>query len=400
MSMTVPLRTARVASLALVVLGLMVAPAGAHRAAFSDRNDTRGRLDIRQLTQGHAGPGAVVHRISMFERFSSELLRPDRGGLVIAFDTNGRVSEPERFLVVEHRRGELRAVLFSARTFRRVGRAGVSRPNARSIELTIPKRLLGSPAGYRWVAYTILGAAGGCRGFCVDFVPNSLLRRDPPRPGDMFLHDLTAPRISFPAPAALSTDASASLDLPLSFAVSDEGFAGLETWSLERRVAGGPWTATHTGTRPGTKQPTATLVEGEVNEFRVVAADRQGNTTTSAVREVLVPVDDADPTAVFGGTWGTVGGPEDFRGTLHTSTDPSATLTYAFDGTYVGLIAPSSSGVIGVAIDGQGEIPVDLSGFTGTRQLVFEQEALAPGPHTLTVTVQSGTAAIDAVAFE
>ena len=123
-------------SLCLIVPMLIVPPAGANRAGFSDPNDARGRLDMRRLTHGHAGSGSVVHTITMHERFSSRLLRS--GFISLRFDTNGDLSKLERRVLVKWRRGALRANVYNNTSGRRVGAANVRRPNRRTVRVTIP----------------------------------------------------------------------------------------------------------------------------------------------------------------------------------------------------------------------------------------------------------------------
>jgi hypothetical protein len=50
---------------ALLVIG---SPAQADKASFRDGNDTKGRLDMKRFTHGHAGGGRVVHTVRMFRR--------------------------------------------------------------------------------------------------------------------------------------------------------------------------------------------------------------------------------------------------------------------------------------------------------------------------------------------
>ncbi|CAN5593656.1 hypothetical protein BH20ACT23_BH20ACT23_04630 [soil metagenome] len=100
---------------ALIVVG---SPALADKAAFGDRNDTRGRLDMKRFTHGHAGGGSVVHTVTMFKGFPSRLLKapsPAKKQLRPStvwffFDTN-RDNRAERAVAVRWNRGKARAVV-------------------------------------------------------------------------------------------------------------------------------------------------------------------------------------------------------------------------------------------------------------------------------------------------
>lgn len=282
--------------------------------------------------------------------------------------------------------GRLRAALATRTRF--VASVRVSRPNARTVKITVRKALLNG-RGYRWLAATFFP---GGRGF--DVAPNR----------SVVFHDLTAPSItqlSFPDP---STNASATLDFPVGFTLADP--SGIRTWQLQRRPAGSAaWTTVAQGAGTGPKTPQVTGEEGATYEFRIRATDRAGNTRTSGIRVVSVPFDDAN--AVFAAAYTgnvTVGaGGDSFLDSLHlllpadTGNPVAGTFTHMFEGTSVAVIA-STGGTATVAIDGGAPELLDTSA-AGPRTKVFERTGLAPGPHTIVIVAQSGTVSLDGFVF-
>jgi hypothetical protein len=157
---------------ALLVIPLLAGTALGDVVTRRDPKDTPGRLDIRRISHGHAGDGAVVHTISTYRRFPSRLLK-GRGGAfgVFLFDPD---EERIRLVVVRWRNGRLRAPVFDWDDGR-VGTARVSRPNPRTVRLVIPKGALGSlgeAPGYSWFAVSMYRDGGACKHWCEDVAPN------------------------------------------------------------------------------------------------------------------------------------------------------------------------------------------------------------------------------------
>jgi hypothetical protein len=55
----------------------------------------------------------------------------------------------------------------------RIGSASASRPNARTVRVSIRRARLGNPGGYRWSAHSQYKNAGACSDFCLDNAPNT-----------------------------------------------------------------------------------------------------------------------------------------------------------------------------------------------------------------------------------
>lgn len=267
-----------------------------------------------------------------------------------------------------------------------IGRATAAKPNGRTVRISIPRARLGFPAGYRWQAFSYFeGAAGRCGNGCLDRVPNATAK---------VLHDIRPPLISFPAPPGVP----AATTYDVGFSVSDTGGSGLQSWRLEHRLLGSAtWSTEASRATPGAKTHSFQSAEDADDQFRVVAIDRQGNTAVSPIRLVSVPVDEGALT--YGGTWITTDAQAtDFMATRRSSSELDATATYSFTGGYVAWIAPGGvTGIADVLVDGVSQGTVDLSPFSGPRQVVFQQTLASMGPHTIVISVDAGSVPVDGI---
>jgi hypothetical protein len=380
-------RRGAVTALSAVALALIATgTAQADTKRVSDGNDRPGRLDIRSASHGHAG-SRVVHTISTFGRWKKGLLRrADRGLFAIEISTDGDRAF-ERFVLVYSLRGRMVAAVARPRGRRLVfvGSASASKPNARTMRVSIPRSRLGNPAGYRWDALSLYQAAGACSDVCADFAPNS----------GRVLHDITPPAIALTSFPTIAPDVA----YDVSFRVSDAGGAGLRTWRLQHRKLGTPsWATVASGRRTGLKAHHHVSVEDDDDEFRVVAWDRHGNRRISPVRRVSVPIDDASqPPLVYTGSW--IHGPgdaNDFRGTLSSSGTLADSVTLTFTGRYVAWVAPGGGdGQAIVQTEGVPGQEVFLSEFSGRRKIVFQRTFPTVATRSITITVDFGTIHVD-----
>lgn len=347
---------------ALLTLAVAPATAQANTKTVSDGNDVAIALDIRSVSQGHNG-ARLTHSIRTYGTFSSSFLRGDNAFL-LGFDTNGTASTAERFVIVFWGGGRLRAAVTRGNgDFIRWTR--VSRPSSRSVKVTLRRTSLGNPAGYRWAGFSFVGQAG-------DRAPNR----------GLILHDIRAPRISFP-----KVPIPPNLTYDVAFSVSDSGGSGLRSWRLQRRDFGtSTWTTIHSGTSTGSKSVPVSAAEGDDDQYRIIAVDRHGNRTISRVRTVSLPVDDvsADITYNVGGAWTAQSGlTGPFLGTLHTTSTDLDNFTYTFEGRYIAIVGPADCVQGELVIDGgAGEFPTSPCG-GGQRRILFSR-SVASGTHTVT----------------
>jgi hypothetical protein len=357
------------------------AQAGTNR--ISDGNDRPGPLDIRSASHGHAGV-RVVHTISTFALWRAGLLGPGTPNLfAVEISTDGDAAL-ERVVLIFSANGRMVARVYrlSGGRLVLVGPATASKPNGRTVRVSIARSRLGNPAGYRWKAHSQYRAAGACRNFCIDKAPNS----------SRVLHDITAPAIALTSFPVIPPD----VEYDVSFSVSDAGGAGLRRWQLQHRAFGTPtWSIVESGTTGGAKIHHRMSAEDDDDEFRVVAVDRHGNTRVSPIRLVSVPVD--DDALTYAGTWTTGGTPDDFLGTLQSSSDANATASYSFNGQYVAWVAPGGGGMADVWVDGVLQGTVDLIGFSGPRNVVFQQTFAVAASHTILIDVLVGPVSVDGI---
>jgi hypothetical protein len=371
-----------VAAFGVIVAVALAVPGLARAATISDPDDVHGKLDIASVTQEHGATGPVVHTITTYGPWRGRAISIRRSsGFVIDFDTAGG-TRAERFALVYRSHGILRVVVFT-RNGRAIGFGSATRPNLRSIRVSIPRKLLGKPNGYRWRLFSVYVAPGACRAGCVDRAPNS----------GQAIHDLTAPAVTFPQQAL-----PASTTTAVQFAVIDKGHSGLATWTLQARNVGDTtWTDVASGSASGNQSVTVTGAEGDRRQFQVVARDNAGNVSTSRMRRITFPFDDGNAGMTYTGTWATTGAEAlDYLGTLHTSSDTTATVSYSFQGSSVSIIARGSCGNASVAIDGGAAQPVTQLCANEHRAIVFTAPVDA-GPHVLTLTVTGGTFGFDGI---
>jgi hypothetical protein len=350
---------------ALLALAVVPATAQANTKTVGDGNDVATALDIRSVRHGHSG-ARLTHSIRTYGAFSSRFLSGENA-FVLGFDTNGTPSTPERFVVVFWGGGRLRAAVTRGNgDFIRWTR--VSRPSSRSVKVTLRRASLGNPAGYRWAAFSFVGQRG-------DRAPNR----------GLILHDIRAPRISFPKvpiPATLSYD--------VAFSVSDSGGSGLRAWRLQQRDFGTlTWTTIASGTNTGSKSVAVNAAEGDDDQYRVVAVDRHRNRRVSPVQTVSLPVDDVSADITYltnvGGAWTAQSGlPEPFLATLHTTSTNLDNFTYTFDGRYIAIVGPADCVQGELVIDGTGGSEVLTSPCGGGQRRILFSRSVPAGTHTAT----------------
>ena len=372
------------AAFGVIVAVALAMPGMARASGIADPADVHGKLDIASVSQEHGATGPVVHTITTYGPWRSRAIALRRSSFfLIDFDTAGN-ARAERVALVYRDHGILRVAVLT-RKGRLVGFGSATRPNARSIRVSVPRKLLGKPNGYHWRLFSVYFGAG-CAAGCVDRAPNS----------GQALHDLAAPTITFPQQGL-----PASTTAAVGFAVIDTGHSGLATWTLQSRNVGDTtWTDIASGSGSGGQSVNVTRAEGDRREFQVVATDRAGNSATSRIRRINFPFDDANAGMTYTGTWATTGADSlDYLGTLHTSSDIAtpATVSFTFQGSSVAVIARGSCGDATVAIDGGTAQPAARLCGNEHRAIVFSAPADPTASHVLTLTVTGGTFGLDGI---
>lgn len=358
--------------------------AAAETSTITDGNDVRGRLDIRSATQA-IRRRSVVHTISTYRPWTSRLLRfQESRFLFIDFDTKAG-PRADRIAVVFFYRRKLRTAVLSGRG-RFIGWATAIRRGSRAVTVRIPRRLLGDPLGYRWIAASEFTASPNCSHGCLDRAPNR----------GTVLHDITPPSIAF---GALGVPGATSATIP--FSLADKGGSHIRSWRLQERTFGQTlWTTIGTGATSGPQAVSVTKAEGDNLEYRVVATDRGGNTSVSRVRRLSFPIDDANAQITYTGSWTAAGDADDYLTTLHSTSDFAAPATFSitFQGTSIRIVARGSCGWGMTSIDGVNTGQVTQLCDNEHRAIVFAADSLdALQPHTFTFTLGGGDFGLDGV---
>lgn len=136
----------------LLALALLVTPALADSTRFGDPDDTPGRFDFRALSQGH-DQGSVVHKLATYGRWSKATFgtRKDSNFMNLFFDTDGKAGYERRLTIDVDKDGKLAGTMMDWTTKETLGAVALTRPNRRSVKVTIPTTLLGpGVTSYRW----------------------------------------------------------------------------------------------------------------------------------------------------------------------------------------------------------------------------------------------------------
>jgi hypothetical protein len=251
----------------------------------TDGNDVKGALDLAsvRLNEINGGDRFTIRTVTAF---TATQLNGRNGWVEVDIDVNAD-RHFEYWVAVFYNNGRLRAV--QGRGDRGVRYVPVHRVDKRAVSFDLAHRYLGSSGSFDFATFSVWRASPcSKRNPCVDAIPNRypLLR-----------HDWKPPTIAWDSVPASSTDASDTLSFPVSFTVHDNKYgSGLDHWALQRSADGGPWVTVKTG-HVAAPVVSVTGEEGAHYDFRVVAVDRQKNTSIKAGQSTDVPWDDANATA-------------------------------------------------------------------------------------------------------
>jgi hypothetical protein len=159
---------------ALVTVALVAVVAGAHHTDLLDPNDTRGKLDVRQVRVAHQPLPPEWTVVTFAEWRTAEMW--DRGYIMVLLDTSGG-GRPEYYLLVRSVGSVLRGSLWRARIYgpdSHLGNIPVRRPSLRSasVQVSLSRLKFGaSRSFYRWWVQTVF-TGQTCRRTCQDRAPN------------------------------------------------------------------------------------------------------------------------------------------------------------------------------------------------------------------------------------
>jgi hypothetical protein len=158
---------------ALVTVTVMALVAGAHHTDLVDPNDTRGKLDVREVRFSHPGP--PLWRVLTFPEWRTVDIW-DRGYIMIMLDTEAG-TPAEYYLLVRSTGASLAGSLWRARNFGSdtfLGSVPVKRLSPRSISAQVGlfRLTFGEHRMfYRWWVETLF-TGDRCRRTCHDRAPN------------------------------------------------------------------------------------------------------------------------------------------------------------------------------------------------------------------------------------
>lgn len=321
-----------------------------HPVVRTDGEDTNGPLDLRSLQLVHLGPRFDRLSFSTWGPVTNAELTPARrGNFAVGIDLNDVTPiHYEYWIYVDVVGGRLRAILVK-RGSNRATSTPVARMSPSGFWVDVPWRAMGRPSSYRFALYSY-DAAKACappHGPCVDKMPNRL---------PLILQDLTRPTATWAEPASLGPVVADSLGFPARFTVRDDRLgSGVRRWELQRRALGAStWANVATGTFAS---PTVSVPgrQGRAYRVRIVATDRAGNTSVSARRTIVFPIDDRNSGVTFSGAWTQSSAPLAYLGTTSSSSTvaDSATLDFTGGSQVCALGMPvTTSAAASVTIDG------------------------------------------------
>lgn len=159
------------------------------RATTTDRDDTRGPLDLARVTDRVTVYGKrhvhIAYTVRTYDRFSTRDLHRRHRNITIELGTESRPGA-SRNITIHARNGRLRATLISNATRKPIARLDVRRVGDRAVRVRGPRRLIGARryfvhSRYEKRSTAPCGRAGNIPITCGDDVPNrGWLRMDRP----------------------------------------------------------------------------------------------------------------------------------------------------------------------------------------------------------------------------
>ena len=143
-------RLLRIVGVLLLSGLLVVGTAKADVKSRIDPDDSSSQLDIKSIEQRHGGRGLLVHRITTFEEWDASTLSEPENSFELSLQYRGHY----RFIHIDVADdGSLFAEINHPTKGAVLGYAKIWRPDTRTVQIEIPKRLLSSEVqGYKWNA--------------------------------------------------------------------------------------------------------------------------------------------------------------------------------------------------------------------------------------------------------
>jgi hypothetical protein len=168
------LRAATPFAAAVVTVTLIAVAAGAHHSDLRDRDDTRGKLDVKYVRFAHVGRPPFWTVVTYGEWGTTEMW--DRAYITVLLDTQGGAGA-EYYLLIRSVRLALEGTLWRARANRPdtyLGSVPVKRLSRRSasVQMGLSRVTFGtSRSYYRWWVETVF-TGDVCRRTCHDRAPS------------------------------------------------------------------------------------------------------------------------------------------------------------------------------------------------------------------------------------
>lgn len=372
-----------------LVLGLLPGLAAANSWTWRDRDDQDRPLSIASVTAGHVEDPPDGHMPTVTVTFDQPL-RPEEMGpkdfVIVLIDSDGK--EPnEEWIYLIAVDGRLERVSYNPHSDEASSiYEGTFRfPTPESVEIDVTRFAPGE--GHIFAAGSYTESAPGCAQGCWDWAPN--------RGG--LIHDWTPPWVrgmTEPSPWTFQRT------LKINWEVSDVGLSGFRKSSLMMSEPGsGKWHAVATRKKPGRyKVFVRDLNQGSNVLLRPVAQDGANNKTIGPIRRTRVPWDQANPNGpgTLAGMWR-----EEMRhafgGTVHTSTAPGDSMTFAATGNLYCVYAVWGPDPAQVTFEVGGETieygTPGGTGYTGGYPICIDAETV--DERTATLTVHAGLVSVD-----
>jgi hypothetical protein len=384
-----PLRLILPAALVASALMLVPSPAGAHTFEKSDKNDTKGLLDLESISVTH-DDGNLVYSLKTFKSWHPIWLS-GQSYFLVAIDKN-QDGTFDRCAFIIWYAGDLVGPLTNCGSHF-IEYVPLSK-SGRTATITIDEGIVGGT--HDWAAFTFYAEKKPCLHGCLDSVPNK----------HPLLHDLKEPEpywVTSLTGQLYSTQLSLTNVVPVEF-VAEDADTGVASWEIQRLI-GNVWEPFTSGPASGELSEDIAvnldLDEGQTYALRIGATDKQENFGYYGPWITMhVPFDDSNPGAAYSSGWTTTSSdPDFFQGTSHVSAMAGATMTLTFSGRYFHVFGGPADGTATLSTDSGDEFLTETT-LTAKGEILGGGAWATEGPHTITITVTGGTFVLDGIGVQ